>query len=100
MTDFPVGNWSVVPSGTKMWVRDTATVNFDSLGGDSGGPVFYYFDGSTSGPTVSALDTHVHSEDGAGANEGWFSPIVVGSDDYLADANYGYRPCLNAACTN
>ncbi len=100
ITDPDVGNESVVPGLATMWVTHTAEVNFDSLGGDSGGPVFRYPGGGTCCSPVYALGTHVHSLDLP--NElSWYSPIYWGVQDYdaLPGPSYTYGLCLNSACT-
>jgi len=97
VTEWQVGRASKVSGYSQMWVTDSTTVNFDSIGGDSGGPVFYYDSGGTTGPVI-ALGTHVHSEEGSGANEGWFSGIFQGSTNYNAMWGISYAPCGTAAC--
>jgi hypothetical protein len=59
--------------------------------------VFYYDSGGTTGSVV-ALGTHVHSEEGSGANEGWFSGIYRGSAYYEELWGVWYAPCETAAC--
>lgn len=105
VTNYPATRESEA-GGQSMWVTRTATYNFDSVNGDSGGPVFFYSSvgvptGGTSGPEISALGTHVHSEVGAGANESWYSPWADGSNAYdaLVDG-FPYSPCLTATCHN
>lgn len=100
ITDSDVGHWSAVDGWASMWVTHTVEVNFDSLGGDSGGPVFYYPGGGTCCTPVRALGTHVHSLDPAD-NTGWFSPFWVGRSDYDAipsPVNHTYDLCLSASC--
>jgi hypothetical protein len=72
-----VGHWSDVPGLSSMWVSHTAEVDFDSAGGDSGGPVFRYPGGGTCRSPVHALGTHVHSLDPEDET-GWYSPIYWG----------------------
>ncbi len=98
VSEWKVGRASKVSGYSQMWVTDSTTVNFDSLGGDSGGPVFYYDNGGTTGP-VAVLGTHVHSEEGSGANEGWFSGFFEGSSNYNALWGISYWPCMDAACS-
>ncbi len=81
-----------------MMVTQVATVDFDSLGGDSGGPVFFYVNHPSESGNVYALGTHVHSEEGAGADEGWFSGIIEGEDDFSGRFGYGYTVCDTSAC--
>jgi V8-like Glu-specific endopeptidase len=97
ISEWLVGRASKVSGYERMWVTLSTTVNFDSLGGDSGGPVFYYDSGGTTGSVV-ALGTHVHSEEGSGANEGWFSGIYRGSAYYEELWGVWYAPCETAAC--
>ncbi len=81
-----------------MTVTQVSTVNFDSTGGDSGGAVFKYVCGGTTGD-VYALGTHVHSEpDGPSADEGWFSGINEGEDDFSARFSFDYTVCQTPAC--
>ena len=94
-------NWSIVPGWQWMNVLHTARVSFDSTGGDSGGPVFYYPGGGTCCNPVTALGTHVHSEaDSSSIDEGWFSPYGWGRLNYdnLPQAAYTYTICLSASC--
>jgi V8-like Glu-specific endopeptidase len=107
VTHYPATRLSEVTGYAPMTVNPVATYNFDSTGGDSGGPVFFYWSaggqsGGTSGPEISALGTHVHSEpDGPTADESWYSPIQTGSNAYeLQSGGFAYRPCLTAACLN
>jgi len=95
-----MANLSEVAGWQSMNVLHTAVVNFDSLGGDSGGPVFFYPGGGTCCSPVTALGTHVHSETGAGANEGWFSPYSRGRAAYadLFPAGHTFNLCLTATC--
>lgn len=97
ITEWSVGRASKVTGYKQMWVTDTTTMNFDSLGGDSGGSVFYYDNGGTTGSVV-VLGTHVHSEEGTGANESWFSNFWAGTVYYEQLWGMGYSPCLTAAC--
>jgi len=95
------GNWSETPDGRKMWVSNTTRVSFDSSGGDSGGPVFFYPGGGTCCTPVTALGTHVHSKpDGTTGAYGWFSPYFTGRNDYAAmfPAGHTYNICLTASC--
>jgi streptogrisin C len=89
---------SEAPGVSDMTVLHTATWDKDSLGGDSGGPVFFCPGGGTCCGPVTALGTHVHSETGANANESWFSPQFWGSWDYTASWGYSYSICLTASC--
>ena len=83
-----------------MTVTQTIRVDFDSTGGDSGGPVFYYvtFPGGSTG--VVAMGTHVHSEDETEDPYpwyGWYSPVDVGAAQY--DEFWGlYTLCTQNVC--
>lgn len=84
---------------TCMTVTKTIMVNFDSEGGDSGGPVFYYAPSPAVG--VIAMGTHVHSEDednpALAPFYGWYSPVDVGAAQY--DEFFGtYTLCTQANC--
>jgi hypothetical protein len=78
-------------------IRHQWQVSFDSLLGDSGGPIWRTIFASP--PYITAYGTHVHSEEGAGANNGWYSPI--GSSIFAYDnlpLSYTFRVCVTAAC--
>jgi hypothetical protein len=71
-------------------------VDFDSTGGDSGGPVVAPI---TSSSNKIALGTHVHSDaDGTPGAHGWYSPIDVGEYLYRSMHGTGYLVCTTAAC--
>lgn len=96
--------WGSLANPNCMTVTKTIRVDFDSVGGDSGGPVWFYLN-LNPGLAVIALGTHVHSE-----NEipgpyqdpqpwwGWYSPIDVGAAQYLANWSYSYTLCKTANC--
>ncbi len=64
-----------------MTVRKTAGVDFDSTGGDSGGPVFAV--APSGGINRITLGTHVHSDpDNQASAHGWYSPQDVGRAVY------------------
>jgi hypothetical protein len=80
------------------WIDHTWTVDFDSKPGDSGGPIFLPVQGSP--PYVLAFGTHVDSETGTGANNGWYSPINWGITAYdaLPTRTYTYHLCVDTDC--
>ncbi len=87
------------PLNQCMEVTKTIRVDFDSTGGDSGGPVWYYvfLPGGTT--AVIAMGTHVHSDDDDDETPyGWYSPIDVGAAQYLANWAYSYTLCVTASC--
>lgn len=80
-------------------VRRAPIRMYDSTGGDSGGPVWYYvfLPGGTT--AVIAMGTHVHSDDDDDETPyGWYSPIDVGAAQYLANWAYSYTLCVTASC--
>ena len=96
-------NLSEVDGWQSMNVIHTARVAFDSTDGDSGGPVFFYPTGGTCCNPVTALGTHVHSEEDTPSTSddfGWFSPYGWGRFNYdnLPQASYTYTICLTASC--
>jgi len=81
--------------GTSKTIMRTWEVNFDSDGGDSGGPV--YMNGA--GSTKIAFGTHVHSETGyVPAHHGWYSTYVVGQLEYADVSGKYYNICLSSSC--
>jgi hypothetical protein len=81
-----------------MTVLKTMEVDFDSTGGDSGGPLFYTVPGGGTTNRI-ALGTHVHSDpDGTPNAHGWYSPIDTGRDTYNALWGYSYTMCFTSAC--
>lgn len=77
------------------WVHHTNVVSFDSLGGDSGGP---YFAWSPYACCIYAYGTHVHSEEGVGANAGWYSPVEWGIIAFNTQHPYSYWLCTDTDC--
>jgi hypothetical protein len=75
-------------------ILHTWEVNFDSTGGDSGGPMYVR--------TISqdiALGTHVHSDpDGTPGANGWYTPIGWGVDAYRVQFGFTYSICVTASC--
>jgi hypothetical protein len=66
-------------------------VDFDSTGGDSGGPVYYTFIG---------FGTHTHSDpDGDPDPHGWFTPLNWARYAYeVASGGERYYFCLSSSC--
>jgi hypothetical protein len=83
---------SVVTGVGTMHVRHTNEVSFDSTGGDSGGPEFFY-----SGSAVIAQGTHVHSDPNPGVH-GWFTPISWGRTTFTTLFGYYFNVCMYASC--
>lgn len=95
LTDLDVTNDSCNPAETICKaIHHTNEVSFDSLGGDSGAPVYQY---SPTPGYVIGYGTHVHSGDAA-ESTGWFSPIDRGRSAYDAIATYTYSICLTSSC--
>ena len=89
------------PINHCMTVTKTIRVNFDSIGGDSGGPYWYYVPAYPGpGLRVIAMGTHVHSEEDGDPLPwwGWYSPVDVGAAQYLANWDYTYSLCVTAGC--
>lgn len=87
------------PINQCMTVTQTIRVDFDSIGGDSGGPVWYYVPASP-GLNVIAMGTHVHSddEDVDPTPFGWYSPIDVGAAQYNTNWGITYSLCTTPGC--
>jgi hypothetical protein len=92
------------PSETCVTITKTIRVDFDSEGGDSGGPYWYY---RNLGPGLGAiaLGTHVHSayeiDDGYQDPKpwyGWYSPIDVGAAQYNTNWGISYTLCMTTNC--
>lgn len=69
----------------------TVEVDFDSKGGDSGGPVHI---------SNNALGTHVDSElpDGPGKH-GWYSPLDFARSTYYDVTGLSYNVCTSSDCS-
>lgn len=84
---------SCLPSGACYWLTQQVLVDFDSRGGDSGGPYQWI---------AAGLGIHVHSDPDNAANPfGWYTRADVASDHFATrfGASYRYKFCLNDACT-
>lgn len=68
-------------------------VNFDSVSGDSGGPVY----SPISGSFAEAYGTHVHSEDPAD-NLGWFSAVTYAINQMSSTHGITMSLCVTNAC--
>jgi hypothetical protein len=91
-----VQNVSCGPGETNCkTIELTWEVDFDSDGGDSGGPI-YMNQGSSS---HVAYGTHIHSEVGYHAgHHGWYSPIDLGISEYASVSGKTYSLCITASC--
>jgi hypothetical protein len=78
-------------------IRHTWEMKFDSVSGDSGGPVFA---GVLDPDYGQGYGIHVHSTDGAGAIS-WYSPLGwVQAEFFNHFADHpSYRFCLNTSCS-
>jgi hypothetical protein len=92
------------PNQDCMIVTKTIRVDFDSIGGDSGAPVWYYIN-LNPGLAVIAMGTHVHSEnEKPGPYQdpapwwGWYSPVDVGASQYNSNWGYTYTLCTTTNC--
>lgn len=74
------------------YIKHQWKVSFDSVAGDSGGPVYQ----QKSGYDI-AYGTHVHSGSGSGA-VGWYSPIEWGIAAYSTVKSYTYSVCISSGC--
>jgi len=94
------------PATTCVTVTKTIRVNFDSEGGDSGGPMFMFTSPPPTYTTyVLAMGTHVHSEyEEPGPYQdpqpwyGWYSPVDVGAAQFNSNWGYTYSLCTTASC--
>lgn len=76
-------------------IDHTWEVNFDSTGGDSGGPIY----SSRIDGTKVALGTHVHSDpDGTPGAHGWYTPIDWGQWAYNQLFGISYSICVTSSC--
>jgi hypothetical protein len=79
-------------------IQHTWKVNFDSLPGDSGGPITRLVPVPALGINVLyAYGTHVHSGSPS-ENVGWYSPIGMGSWAFSTTHGYGYTVCTTIDC--
>jgi hypothetical protein len=78
-----------------MTVGKAVEMGYDSIGGDSGGSVFY-----TMGANKIALGTHVHSTEGSHGAAGfsWWSPFDTGRNTFNAMFGWTYTMCITAGC--
>lgn len=94
-----VDNESCNASGSTCYtINHTWEVDFDSVGGDSGGPVFHQI--APPNLVYSAYGTHVHSwvTGDPLPKTGWYTPIFWGEDQYDASFPFTYTVCVTAAC--
>jgi len=100
ITHTDVAHWSEVAGMTRMRVLHTIEYDFDSAGGDSGGPVFFYPAGGAN--PVTMLGTHVHSWDEGDPlpKRSWATPYLRGRSAYasLFPSGNTYNVCVTAAC--
>jgi hypothetical protein len=95
LTKYDVTNPSCNASGSVCRnILHTNEMSFDSLGGDSGGPVFQY---SPTPGYVIGYGTHVHS-DVPSKPRSWFSAIGWGTTAYAAMFPYTYSVCVTSSC--
>lgn len=93
----------VRPNETCVTVTKTIRANFDSLGGDSGGP-WWYYKNLEPGIGAIALGTHVHSSYEETPYQdptpwhSWYSPIDIGATQYLANWDITYTLCRTDPC--
>lgn len=72
-------------------INQTVEVDFDSTGGDSGGPTFWL---------GTAMGTHIHSGlDSIQGSHGWYGTAQNDTDVYFNMWGARYRYCLNTDCT-
>ena len=98
-THFNEDRDSCNPQHTICWnIHHTWKVDFDSVGGDSGGPIYQLVVAEPNTYAI-AFGTHVDSEIGSNADEGWYSPINFGIQAYdELPASYTYRVCTTTSC--
>lgn len=81
------------------YIDHTYGMDFDSLEGDSGGPVFQY---SPTPGNVIGYGTHVHSEDeddeDPTPDESWYSTINWGWTAYNSLFGVTYSVCTTSPC--
>jgi hypothetical protein len=81
------------------WIERTWVVDFDSCGGDSGGPVFLY--AYPPGSVHVAYGTHVHSTLGCSSTSGssWYSPYDIGRNEWQSiHPTIQWNICLTPSC--
>jgi hypothetical protein len=79
-------------------IKHQWTVDFDSTGGDSGGPVYRVVNSTSH--TYQAYGTHVHSDPDPGT-KGWYSPVDWGRIAYSEISGtpaYNYDICITSSC--
>jgi hypothetical protein len=89
---------SKVPGVATYQIHHTYMVDFDSIAGDSGGPVFQF---SIVSGYVIGYGTHVHSEDPEDdptPDAGWYSPINWGWTTYNSLFGITYSVCTTSPC--
>ncbi len=87
--------WTVV-SGYIRHLQHQNVYGVDSLGGDSGGPIFMYV-GGTYGATAKAYGIHIHSKDPADA-ESWFSTYAWSGVQLSQEWGVIIGLCTDADC--
>jgi hypothetical protein len=94
---YDINHESCNGSGTTCYtIHHTKEVSFDSVGGDSGGPVFH----ATGPGTYAAYGTHVHSwvTGDPLPKHGWYSPINYGRSQYQTTAGFTFDVCITGSC--
>jgi hypothetical protein len=80
------------------WIDHINVADFDSEGGDSGGPVYLKDDSSPN--FIILYGTHVHSGlDSDPDSNSWFSEIGYGLTTLSSMHGVNLQVCLNASCT-
>ncbi|MEW5990505.1 MAG: trypsin-like serine protease [Chloroflexota bacterium] len=84
-------------TGNCRTIKHQWEVSFDSLPGDSGGPIYRQI--TPPQQFYRAYGTHVHSGSGAGA-VGWYSPIDWGELEYYETSGlqYTFTVCITQTC--
>lgn len=83
-------------TGNCRTIKHQWEVSFDSLPGDSGGPIYRQI--TPPQQFYRAYGTHVHSGSGTGA-VGWYSPIDWGESQYYATSgSYTFAVCVTQTC--
>jgi len=73
-------------------------VSFDSWAGDSEGTVVEVADPDGNINTTRLLGTHVHSESGANADEGWYTTRYYGWYELSTVHGIDLELCVDANC--